>query len=228
MGNEELKCLTIVFRNRLHPDMIPKFRGAIIKRLEDEYGESDILFHNHDRDRFRWSYPLVQYKTINENAAIVCLNEAALGIGKLLSALDKPITIGRNRVFLEIDSIIPQGFTFAQQSEELTYSIKHWLPLNSINYRQFSTLERVGDKAIFLEKILTGNILSMAKGLDVHIPFELSCRISNLSHQRIVESKDVKMSAFDVGFKTNVLLPDYVGLGKHASTGFGIIKKQSR
>jgi hypothetical protein len=34
------------------------------------------------------------------------------------------------------------------------------------------------------------------------------------------------MQAFDVEFKTNVSLPDYIGLGKGASTGFGVVVKK--
>jgi CRISPR/Cas system endoribonuclease Cas6 (RAMP superfamily) len=31
------------------------------------------------------------------------------------------------------------------------------------------------------------------------------------------------MMAFDILFKTNVSLPNYIGLGKGASTGFGMV-----
>ena len=34
--------------------------------------------------------------------------------------------------------------------------------------------------------------------------------------------------AFDVEFKANITLPQYVGVGKNASIGFGILTKNTR
>lgn len=38
-----------------------------------------------------------------------------------------------------------------------------------------------------------------------------------------VTNKGVKLMAFDAEFKTNMSLPDYVGIGKNASIGFGVV-----
>jgi hypothetical protein len=40
----------------------------------------------------------------------------------------------------------------------------------------------------------------------------------------ISEYKDTKVLCFDLVFDCNVSLPPYIGLGKHASTGFGIVR----
>ena len=41
----------------------------------------------------------------------------------------------------------------------------------------------------------------------------------------IAKFKDVKMTAYDLRFTCNVSLPNYIGLGKGVSHGFGTIRK---
>ena len=49
------KLLTIIiqFENEIEAKAIPFFRGAVIASLD----EKNILFHNHDEDKLRYSYP---------------------------------------------------------------------------------------------------------------------------------------------------------------------------
>jgi hypothetical protein len=35
------------------------------------------------------------------------------------------------------------------------------------------------------------------------------------------------MQAFNIKFTTNISLPDYIGLGKGSSSGFGVVKEDS-
>ena len=227
MGNESIKCITILFSTPLSHPMIPKFRGAIISHLEDELGESDVLFHNHIENSFRWSYPLIQYKSIDGKAAIVCLSEGLSKLVNLFSSLEKPVLIGKKAITLKVDSIVPQTIFLSPMASPASYRLSCWLPLNSENYRRFEGIESIKDKTVFLERILTGNILSMAKGLGIQIPFEISCTITDFTRSYLIESKDIKMNAYDISFNANILLPDYIGLGKHVSTGFGIIKRNN-
>ena len=37
--------------------------------------------------------------------------------------------------------------------------------------------------------------------------------------------KDIQVAVLDVGFKCNVALPDWIGLGKGVSKGFGVLKQ---
>ena len=69
-------------------------------------------------------------------------------------------------------------------------------------------------------------MLSMGKGLGIHFDSEISCKITDIENTTLLRYKNVKMMAFDVEFKTNVSLPDYIGLGKGASTGFGMVARK--
>jgi hypothetical protein len=68
-----------------------------------------------------------------------------------------------------------------------------------------------------------GNILSFAKGIGVHFDMSVTCRITNMDEIGGMAYKSIKFAAFDMMFKTNVSLPNYIGLGKGVSHGFGTI-----
>ena len=107
-----------------------------------------------------------------------------------------------------------------------TYHLRKWLPLNQENYAKYMAMESLADKYAMLEKLLTGNILSMAKGLGVHFERQVECKITAMEEPRLIVYKGVKMMAFDAEFKSNVSLPDYVGLGKGVSLGFGMVVRR--
>jgi len=78
------------------------------------------------------------------------------------------------------------------------------------------------------EQILTGNSLSLLKGLGIFIDFHLQTVITDYSAVRPVNYKHVCLTSMDLCFKTNILLPEYVGLGKHSSIGAGLLTKEKQ
>ena len=48
-------------------------------------------------------------------------------------------------------------------------------------------------------------------------------KITQVLGTKTYRYKNVKLQGFDLVFKTNVSLPDYIGLGKSVSQGFGTI-----
>lgn len=76
-----------------------------------------------------------------------------------------------------------------------------------------------------LERLLTGNILSFAKGIEWRIERPIKVQIQELKGEKMIRYKGVPLIAFDVIFNCNVFLPNYLGLGKSASHGFGIIRQ---
>ncbi len=225
MGNT--KIVTIRFKNIISPTDIEAFRGAVVNALKDK----DILFHNHNlTDKgFRYSYPLIQYKRINRRAAIFCLEEGTESIGKFF--LDSDLTLNLNGKIhqFEVESVKAHKHLIQIWNSNIRYTIRKWLALNQENYEFFDTLESVAEKSAFLENILKANILSFAKGLNVFFEKQVECKITRLSEPRITLYKNVKMTIFDAEFLTNVSIPDYAGLGKGVSVGYGVtVRKKEK
>jgi hypothetical protein len=99
------------------------------------------------------------------------------------------------------------------------------LALNSSNYKKYKQIEGESDRIDFLERMLTGNILSMAKGLNWKLENKVTAKILQSERMKKVHYKGTELISFDLSFKTNVSLPPRAGLGKGTSIGFGVTRK---
>ena len=219
---EHVPVLTISFANALSQEEIPYFRGAIIKAVG---AEDSLLFHNHEGEKVRYAYPLIQYKRIGGRAAIVCIGDGTAAVGKFFSSCNYDVQIGKRPVKLEIESVKADKTLVQVWDDMFAYRIHKWLPLNQEHYEVFQQKESLAEKYAFLESILTGNILSFGKGVGVTFDKQIVCKITDVLNQRLLTYKGVKMMAFDAEFKSNVSLPDFVGLGKGVSLGMGSVVK---
>lgn len=216
------RLLVIIFKEEIRRSEIPLFRGAVI----DSLNTNNILFHNHiGNSGFRYSYPLIQYKSIKGHAAIVCLDEGTDAIGSFFSNERHEVLLGDRAITLDIEDIIVNRIDLSESAEPQYFQIRNWLPLNQQNYSAYQGLEGVVEKCNFLERKLIGNILSFAKGLDIHLDFNVDIQILKLDEKESTLFKGVMMETFDVEFRANINLPEYIGLGKGISIGFGLINR---
>ena len=215
-----LKTLTIKFDTQLVENEIQRFRGAIIKLLP----QKEVLFHNHINDGYRYAYPLIQYKRLNNKAALFCIGEGVENIGVFFASNNFNVRIGNKRHCLQIEEVNAKLVDIACDTEQTySYQLTNWLPLNEENYSQFTQTSDTEEQLIMLQRILTGNILSMLKGLGIRVEQRVEVHIKHLEERPNVIFKGVKLYCANISFDSNVLLPQHVGLGKHASVGFGIL-----
>ena len=214
-----MKTLYIQFKNEIEQKELPLFRGAVISTMQD----ANVLFHNHDKDKLRYSYPLIQYKRISKKAAMVCIEEGTEAIGEFFSNCNFDLQLGNKEMKLEIESV-KAGQTLVQiWNEEFTYRIHRWLPFNHVNYQQYQQLDSLADKYAMLEKILIGNILSFLKGIHLYVDKRITCNIVDIDEPYLTNYKGVKLMAYNAIFKCNISFPNYSGLGKGVSLGNGIV-----
>lgn len=216
-----IRTLTVITDAEIRQNEIPLFRGAVIHSLGEH---PNVYFHNHlDDDKFRYSYPLIQYKRLGGKAAIVCVEDGVDIIGQFLTEADGRLTIGERQIICNTGKIQPARILVQTWEEMFSYHISRWLPLNSKNYHLYKEIEGVVEKASFLENILKANLLSMLKGLDIHLEKELILKITEISDSYLIYNKGVKMMAFNADFKCNLSIPNNIGIGKNASIGCGIV-----
>ena len=79
------------------------------------------------------------------------------------------------------------------------------------------------ERVSFLENILKANLLSMLKGLNIHLEKELILKITEIGDSYLIHNKGIKMMAFNADFKCNLSIPNNIGIGKNASIGCGIV-----
>ncbi|MBO7610444.1 MAG: hypothetical protein J6S96_09625 [Muribaculaceae bacterium] len=215
-----INVLNITFNNEIKPHEVPMFRGAIINALDEKL----VLFHNHNDDNsLRYSYPLIQYKTIRGKATIVCIGEGTQAIGEFFASGNFNVMIGERSEQLILERVAPRRFNVQVWEQVFRYRLRRWIPLNGANYKKYLECESLADKCLLLENILKGNILSMGKGLGINFSKEVKCSITELQDPYQVTIKGIKIMCFNIDFSSNVSLPSNIGLGKHASLNHGIV-----
>lgn len=219
---ENVKIITTLFDIPLSNDENEYLRGAVIHKLSNT---GNPLIHNHlDRQgTLRYDYPLVQYKNLNGRAAIVCLGEGTQIIEDLISGCDLSFMIGTRSVQMHIQELLPTFFTPQISEKGFCYRITRWQALNSENYQTYKELVALTDKILFLEKIMTGHILALYRGIGFCVNCRIDCSLTKLSDPYTDRYKGITTTLFDIELITNLSLPPNCGLGKGASIGFGII-----
>lgn len=200
---------------------MPAFRGAVIKKV----GHENVAFHQHLSDnKFLYRYPLIQYKQINRKAAIMCINYGVDEIHKFFEQTNRDLPVSGRVLDMSIDHLRMNNYTIRIAEQKTTYKLRNWIALNQANYIEYNRLTGVAEKALFLENLLKANILSFAKGIEWTVENPIEAKIQEITSSHTVTLKKQKVNAFDLLFTTNVFLPNYIGLGKSVSLGFGMVK----
>ena len=219
-----IRTLTIIYNTEISYKDIPLFRGAVLRSLGDS---ANVLYHNHiGEDAFRYSYPFIQYKRLNGKAAITCVEEGADIIGQFMSETPDSIMVGPKELKCEVARVLPARILVQTWNHTFNYHLNRWLPLNSKNYLLFKSTEDENERKAMLEKILKGNLLSMLKGIGIHLEDELLVRITSLSDSYIIYNKGIALMAFNADFTSNLSIPNNLGIGKNASIGCGIVHQE--
>lgn len=209
----------LVLKTDIPIDVSPsKIRGFFGKNFK-KYS----ILHNHlSNDKYRYSYPLVQYNVIGGNIVILGIDNG----GKILKSLSadlSSLTLDKEYKIME-KIIYEREYDIKPTREERHYQfITPWLALNTKNYSKYNDLNSWKEKKELINKILVGNILSMSKGLGIIVNKRLYAKTKLDIKQ--VKYKSVYMNAFVGEFKVHYDIPDYFGLGKGVSHGFGCVKQ---
>ena len=171
--------------------------------------------------RDTYLYPRVQVKILNEQIYIIGIKE---GVEPVLSLMDNVTSFNFGDITINIEK-----FDIEENKDQLNTTknllkykfITPWVALNKSiggKYRFLTDQE----KPLFLNKLLGQNILFIAKefGLDIKTKIFTKVNINNLSPDKIDENG---WGAFTGEFRTNFILPSYIGLGNGITRGFGTL-----
>lgn len=211
-------CNLILKTNKPITATASKVRGFI----GNEFKEYNILHNHYGNENFLFRYPLVQYKVVGDSVHILGIGDN----GEILKKISSEISyLNLDQKYIVSEKIIyEKEFDIKPASDEKHYRfITPWLGLNQKNYAKYINSKSWKEKKEILNKVLVGNLLSMSKGLGIIVNKRLYAKTH--FDEKIVEYKGVKMNAFVGEFKVYYDIPDYFGLGKGVSQGFGCVKQ---
>lgn len=215
-----MHIVKIIFEEFICLRDLSRLRGVLIR-----LSNGNELFHNHQGpDGYRYSYPKIQYKIIEGRGAVIGINEGAEALLQIFAGREIiECQFGYKDTVLHVASVEESDCELVLTDRMCKYQIKDWQPLNSRNYVRFINADGLISQVDMLEKILTGNILSMAKGLGIYFDARVICRIDSLDYDGSNIYKGVELMNFTALFRTNVMLPQWIGLGKSSSLNHGTI-----
>ena len=171
------------------------------------------------RDKFL--YPRVQVKILNEQIYIIGIHE---GVEPVLSLIEKFDIFDFGNITFEIQNTeIEQGDQqFIPTDRLIRYKfITPWVALNQMTGGKYRFLTNQ-EKPSFLNRLLGQNIVFMAKEVGVNLNNKVftKVKVSSLFPKPV---DDNKWGAFMGEFKTNFVLPNYIGVGNGITRGYGTI-----
>lgn len=214
---KKIRSLLVRFDAEIQANQLSAFRGAIAKKV----GWENELFHNHKSDGgFLYRYPLIQYKRIGGKPAILCLEEGVDDLHLLFQQRDWSISLIGNKMPLKIDELNLRSVVFQVWDQIFNYRLYNWVGLNPKNHEKYKQL-KPEERPDFLKRILIGNIISLAKGIQWDVDKQIVLSVDDIVSEHLVQVKGVPLQAFHLNFSCNVSLPPFIGLGKSTSLGFG-------
>jgi hypothetical protein len=196
-----------------------KLRGFFATR----FTEYALLHHHVDVDKLLYTYPRIQYKILEGEAIVLGIEEGAEVLKEIYDQCDE-LTLGESTY-----TIIERGITikeaeFGSSPALISYQfITPWLALSQQNYERYVDSRRQ-ERRELLRRTLIGNILSASKGLEYVVLEEIKLELGRLRRQRC-EVKGTPFIGFLGEFMVNFAIPDYFGLGKSVSRGFGTVRR---
>lgn len=206
---------------QLHPSAGHKLRGYFI----DQFKNYSNLLHNHSEgDKVNYRYPLIQYKVVKKIPTLIGIGAGAKVLIELLQPVrhirleDLTLPVHYKQFKSEIVQVgVDPDQLFCYRFQTL------WMALSQKNYRLYQSHN---DPQSFLEGILQPNILSFCSGIGYFEQERITLKFF-LEGTKKTKFKNQPMLAFHGHFVSNMELPNFIGLGKSVSRGFGTITKSS-
>ena len=218
-------------------DSFPDIKSVVVRVVTDKpvrktpYQVKGVFMHQFPDEpiipmldgsyRERFLYPRVQVKILNEQIYIIGVHE---GVDPVLSILEKFEIFDFGNITFEVQDCDIENVEeqFIPSSRLIRYRfITPWVALNHMTGGKYKFLTNQ-EKPSYLNKLLGQNIIFLANEVGVNLEDNIftKVKVSSLFPRPVDENK---WGAFMGEFKTNFVLPNYIGVGNGITRGFGTI-----
>ena len=183
------------------------------------------LTSNREDKKLLYRYPNIQYNIFNKKAIILGIGKESIGILRKVVMSVEELKLSNNTYKIcEINAhYLEPEFGLRNNGVMFRYRFNTpWLALNEKNYENF-TNSSLNQRRDLLERIFIGNLISVSKNLGYEVPDTILVEIELYPIK--VSFKSVALVGFKGVFETNFVIPDYLGIGKAVSHGFGTVKR---
>ena len=134
---------------------------------------------------------------------------------------------GENRCHIDTrdEEIRSEPFGITDEEHEYEF-LTPWLALNQQNEKKFYLLQGKPARDAFMQKLLAAQLNTFAKSLEYSHELPIACT----AHVRFVRERIERQTVmiFKGRFRTNLKIPQYLGIGQSVSQGFGWVQEIPR
>lgn len=207
----------------IHPANTDTVQSTTLRAYFGEVLSTYLGSQGNETGPHSYRYPVIQVKKIGGVQRVLGINEGAsalLGIcsgNTEIQVNDTPCRIAGNERSLKNEEF---GHS---ETLRLYEFVTPWLALTQENYRKFYTLKGKEQRNTFMGTVLTGNIRSLARSMGCSSPPGISGETQVKFRKDRIEN--VPDMVFTGKFMVNFSIPDYLGIGKSVSRGFGAVRQ---
>jgi len=200
---------------RFSPDELRSFLGKKIS------GYSEL--HKDNSAGFIHRYPVLQCKQVKGNLIVTGIAQGADCLSQLIG--DRMVLgSGESRCRITARDPAVRSEPFGVTDTPYQYEfLTPWLALNQQHAKKFYDLNGKPQRDAFMEKLLTAHLTTLAKSLDCDLPSPLSCQAKVRFLRERIDRENVMV--FLGKFRINLGIPDYLGIGRSVSLGYGTTKR---
>ena len=173
-------------------------------------------------------YPLLQFKTRYSHGRLepmlMVIGQKIAALQQLINAESRFIRFGQRTEALDISYFKPLTFEMRTDQGFHTYNLFKYHAFNQENYQTFRGLSDSKAQLVFLEELLRGHLETFVKGVGWMPDPPIIVKNLQLKQQDILHCPEYKPHCFDLRFRTNLWIPEHIGLGRRVSLGFGTLR----
>ncbi len=167
-------------------------------------------------------YPRLQYKIVRGSPLIAAINEGCRLLWDIYDKLDEANDQQSDWKITE-KRLIERKAPFGLCDGFVKYRIlTPWLALPEDGFKTFLVQEN-GNREKMLARALEGHLRAISKSLGYSIDGDI--RIKVIPKSEYIFQRDIHFAGFFGSFVANFEIPNFLGLGKSVSRGYGAIKR---
>lgn len=197
---------------------LPAFRSALLQQLAEHMAAVPLADPAEHRI---YRYPALQCKQVRHELVLLGICQGALFLRQITEGNNSLAAGGSTCSVLSRDPDIRRE-EFGIDGTEHDYEfLTPWLALNQQYAAKFYDLSGKPARDAFMEKLLLSHLNSLAKSLDAPPAGPVTCTAKvKFKRERIGRENVI---VFLGKFRTNLRIPDYLGIGQSVSQGYGTL-----
>lgn len=207
----------------LEPEYPLWFSADVLRSFLNRKLAEYAALHRDDTAGFIHRYPVLQCKQIKNDLLVTGIGQGADCLWQL--GHDQTVLgAGESscRIITRDPAIRPEPFGIADTTSTYEF-LTPWLALNQQHAKKFYNLKGKTERDAFMQKLLTAQLNTLAKSLDCEVTVPITCEAKVRFNRERIDRENVMV--FLGKFRTNLGIPDYLGIGWSVSQGYGTIKR---